>query len=125
QYLDFAERTERSLKLVGQPRAVVFHTKNGRQHCHVVRSRIDPDAGKAVHMDHDRYKLQAVTRDFARDHGLPLPPGMEKNGKASKEKQANLPEKQQQERSGITNEERRAAITAAWREHRKDPHAFV
>src|ERR1700680_2374734 len=45
QYLDLIARTERSLKLVGQPRAVVFHTKKGRQHCHVVWSRIMPDAG--------------------------------------------------------------------------------
>src|ERR1039458_4917666 len=43
QYLDFIARTERSLNLVGQPRAVVFHTKNGREHAHVVWSRIDVD----------------------------------------------------------------------------------
>jgi hypothetical protein len=65
QYLDFIARTERSLNLVGQPRAVVFHTKNGREHCHTVWSRIIPDAGKAVQMDHDRFKLQAVARKFA------------------------------------------------------------
>jgi hypothetical protein len=58
QYFDFVERTERSLKLVGQPRAIVFHTKNGRQHRHVVWSRIYPDDSKAVQIDHDRYKLQ-------------------------------------------------------------------
>lgn len=125
QYLDFIARTERSLNLVGQPRAVVFHTKNGRQHCHTVWSRINPDAGKAVHMDHDRFKLQAVAREFARDHGLPLPPGMEKGNGNRKDKQSNLQEKQQQERSGITKEERIKAITAVWREHGKDPHAFV
>src|SRR4051794_33932251 len=44
QYIDLMERTERSLKLVGQPRAVVFHEKcdkDGvpREHCHVVWSR--------------------------------------------------------------------------------------
>ncbi|MGA2607203.1 MAG: relaxase/mobilization nuclease domain-containing protein [Terriglobia bacterium] len=126
QYLDFIARTERSLKLVGQPRAVVFHTKNGRQHCHAIWSRIDPGAGKAVHMAHDRFKLQAVAREFARDHGLPLPPGMQKNGHNNqKDKQSNLQEKQQQERSGISREERIKAITAVWQEHNKDPHAFV
>src|ERR1700681_2463902 len=46
QYLELIDRTERSLKLVGQPRAVVFHEKRGddgvlREHCHVVWSRID------------------------------------------------------------------------------------
>jgi hypothetical protein len=124
QYLDLIARTERSLKLVGQPRAVVFHTKNGREHCHTVWSRIDPGAGKAVHMDHDRFKLQAVVREFARDHGLPLPPGMEKKG-SNKDKESNYQEKQQQERSGISKEERMAAITAVWQEHNKNPHTFV
>lgn len=126
QYLDFIARTERSLKLVGQPRAVVFHTKNGREHCHAIWSRIDPDAGKAVHMAHDRFKLQDVAREFARDHGLPLPPGMQKNGRNNqKDKQSNLQEKQQQERSGVSREEIIKAITAVWQEHNKDPHAFV
>jgi hypothetical protein len=124
QYLDFAARAERSLKLVGQPRAVVFHTKHGRLHCHAVWSRIMPDAGKAVQMDHDRFKLQDVAREFAHDHGLPLPPGMEKNG-STKQKQADHKEKQQQERSGTSKEEHKAAITAVWYEHNEDPHAFV
>jgi hypothetical protein len=124
QYLDFAARAERSLKLVGQPRAVVFHTKHGRLHCHAVWSRIMPDAGKAVQMDHDRFKLQDVAREFAHDHGLPLPPGMEKKG-SSKEKQSDHKEKQQQERSGISKEDVKAAITAVWYEHNEDPRAFV
>jgi hypothetical protein len=124
QHLDFIARTERSLKLVGQPRAVVFHTKKGREHCHVVWSRIMPDAGKAVHMDHDRFKLQAVVRKFARDHGLPLPPGMEKNGRSNKDKETNPSEKQQEDRSALPYEERIEAITALWQQH-KDPRAFV
>src|ERR1022692_1528859 len=53
QYLDLLERTERSLKLVGQPRAVVFHEKRDkdgvlREHCHAVWSRIDTDRMRAV-----------------------------------------------------------------------------
>ncbi len=34
--LDAIERSEKALKLNGQPRAVVFHEKNGRRHAHVV-----------------------------------------------------------------------------------------
>jgi hypothetical protein len=124
QHLDFIARTERSLKLVGQPRAVVFHTKKGREHCHVVWSRIMPDAGKAVHMDHDRFKLQAVVRAFARDHGLPLPPGMEKNGGGNKDKHTSPSEKQQEDRSALSYEERISAITALWKQH-KDARGFV
>lgn len=125
QYFEFIARVQKKLGLDQQPRIVVFHTKHGRLHGHAVWSRILPDAGKAVHIDHDRYKLQDVAREFAHDHGLPLPPGMEKKGSSDKQKQSDLKEKQQQERSGTSKEEHMAAITAVWYEHNEDPHAFV
>ena len=79
QYFDLIERVGDKLGLSAQPRAVVFHVHNdGREHCHVVWSRIDMshEKIKAVQISHDRFKLQAVAREFARDHGLTLPPGM-------------------------------------------------
>lgn len=127
QYLELLERTERSLKLVGQPRAVVFHEKRDkdgvlREHCHAVWSRIDTDKMKAVQMGHDRLKLRTVAQEFARDHGLELPDGMKPgNSKDSRRDrynrraaQENLGEKQQQERTGITKAERRADIASCW-----------
>lgn len=128
QYLDFIARTERSLNLVGQPRAVVFHTKNGREHAHVVWSRIDVDAGKAVHLAHTRLKLRSIAQEFAREHGLELPPRSRENGRKDRfndrAKASNLAEKQQEARSGISKEERMAAILRAWKEAR-DAHGFV
>ena len=128
QYLDFIARTERSLKLVGQPRAIVFHVKKGREHAHVVWSRIDAEAGKAVQIAHDRMKLRSVVQEFARDHGIPLPETMRENGRKErfddKKKRADLAEKQQQERSGLPKEERMAIVTQAWND-RKAPSAFV
>jgi len=127
QYLELLERTERSLKLVGQPRAVVFHEKRDkdgvlREHCHAVWSRIDTDKMRAVQMGHDRLKLRTVAQEFARDHGLELPDGMKPgNSKDSRRDrfnrraaQENLGEKQQQERTGITKAERRADIASCW-----------
>ena len=127
QYLELLERTERSLKLVGQPRAVVFHEKRDkdgvlREHCHAVWSRIDTDKMKAVQISHDRLKLRTVAQEFARDHGLELPDGMKPgNTKDSRRDrynkraaQENLGEKQQQERTGITKAERRADIANCW-----------
>jgi len=40
-FIDAIERVEHKLALDGQPRAIVFHEKQGRRHCHVVWSRID------------------------------------------------------------------------------------
>ena len=76
EYYDYLDRVETKLNLSGQPRAVVFHIKDGREHCHVVWSRIDAEQGKAVHQPFDRQKLMMVTRQFAREHGIRLPDGM-------------------------------------------------
>ena len=138
QYFDLIGRTERSLNLVGQPRAVVFHEKrdkNGvpREHGHVVWSRVDTNGEKikAIDISHDRLKLRTVTRQFCRDHGLELPAGM-KPGKSRESRrdifnaraQENHAEKQQQERTGISKADRVADIAACWRETR-DGAAFV
>jgi hypothetical protein len=120
QYLDFIGRTEQKLGLADQPRAVVFHSKYGREHCHVVWSRIDTDKMKAVQISHDHQKLRSIARQFARDHGLRLPPGMEQDHGterfAEHAKTVDLGEKQQEERTGVTKDELRREITGAWKE---------
>ena len=125
QYLELLERTERSLQLVGQPRAVVFHEKRDkdgvlREHCHAVWSRIDTEKMKAVQIAHDRLKLRTVAREFARDHGLELPDGLKKDGRRDRfndrAKQENLGERQQKERTGISKEQRMADIATCWKE---------
>ena len=47
---DTIYRIEERLGLSGQPRAIVFHEKEGRRHCHAVWSRIDVEEMKAVHI---------------------------------------------------------------------------
>ena len=127
-YDDFIRRTEDKLGLSGQPRAVVFHVKHGREHCHVVWSRIDTEKMKAVQLSHDRQKLRAVAQEYARDHNLTLPPGMQNNrGKdrfPDHAKVENLAEKQQEERTGTSKKQRMEQITKAWREN-TDGHSFV
>jgi hypothetical protein len=128
QYMDFIARTEKKLGLAAQPRAVVFHVKKGREHCHVVWSRIDLEKMRAVPLGHDHQKLRSVVQEFARDHGLELPDGMKKDkGKdryEDRQKDSNLREKQQEERTGETKQERMAAITEAWRQS-DNAQAFV
>lgn len=127
-YDDFIRRTEERLGLSGQPRAVVFHVKHGREHCHVVWSRIDTEKMKAVQLSHDRQKLRAVAQEYARDHNLTLPPGMQNNrGKdrfPDHAKTENLAEKQQEERTGTSKKQRMEQITKAWRES-SDARSFV
>jgi hypothetical protein len=127
QYFDLIERTERSLNLIGQPRAIVFHEKRDehgalREHCHVVwsRTQITEDKIKAVDVKNDRLKLRAVAQEFCLDYGLKLPDGMKprksRTRNAFNHAQENLPERQQKERTGITKAERMADIAICWNE---------
>jgi hypothetical protein len=117
EYSDYIDRVEGKLGLFGQPRAVIFHIKDGREHCHVVWSRIDAEQGKAVHQPFDRQKLMMVTRQFAREHGIRLPDGMTPDAgrERGKKKGLSLYEKHQQDATGLTKEERMRQVTEAWR----------
>lgn len=70
------EAVEQKLGLTGQPRAVVFHEKEGRRHAHVVWSRIDTDRMKAINLPHFKLKLRDVSRELYLDHGWKMPRGL-------------------------------------------------
>lgn len=117
QYAHAIDKIESKLGLEDQARAVVFHVKNGREHCHVVWSRIDSETMKARSNAFDRQKLREVSRELCRDFGHELPKhlaedrGVDRFNEAS---QPTLAEQAQQSRSGITPEERREAVTKAY-----------
>ncbi|MES9970294.1 MAG: relaxase/mobilization nuclease domain-containing protein [Candidatus Thiodiazotropha sp.] len=123
QYFDYINRVESKLGLSGQPRAVIFHSKYGREHCHVVWSRIDADNEKAVQLAFDREKLMMVTREFACDHGLELPDGYSRD-RDGKTKQLSLYEMHQERSTGFSKEDRMEQVTDAWRAS-DSPKAFV
>jgi len=80
-------RVEADLGLNGQPRAVVFHEKEGangmvRRHAHAVWSRIDIDEMKAKQLSYSHMKLQNVARDLFIEHGWKMPDGLSKSGDA-------------------------------------------
>lgn len=77
---DAVARAEKSLGLTDQPRAIVFHEKEGadgqiRRHAHAVWCRIDVENMKAVQLSFTQRKLQDVARDLYRDHGWHMPRG--------------------------------------------------
>ena len=69
------ECVEKKLGLTGQPRAIVFHEKEGRRHCHTVWSRIDTDAMKAIPLSFTKRKLMDISRDLYLKHGWTMPKG--------------------------------------------------
>lgn len=73
---DAIERIEEKLGLSGQPRAIVFHDKEGRRHCHVVWSRIDAQELKAVPLPFTKLRLQEMARELFLEHGWKMPRGL-------------------------------------------------
>jgi hypothetical protein len=69
-------RAEERLGLTGQPRAIVFHEKEGRRHAHAVWSRINAEEMKAVHLPHTKRKLTALTRDIFIERQWHMPRGL-------------------------------------------------
>jgi hypothetical protein len=131
-YFDYIERTEQRLGLTGQPRVIVRHVKPNeqgipREHYHAIWSRIDAEHHRAIHMFRDHETLMMVTREFARDHGLRLPEGYDKQKvveRKRREYQMTWHDKWQEDRGGLPLEARKAEITAAW-ERRDTARSFV
>lgn len=71
------EKADQKLGLEGQPRAIVFHEKDGRRHAHVVWSRIDTDEMKAINLPHFKLKLRDLSRELYLEHGWELPKGLQ------------------------------------------------
>lgn len=107
------EQVEDRLGLTGQPRAIVFHEKEGRRHAHAVWSRIKADEMKAVHMSKDREKLMEVSRDLFREHGWRMPRGMMESEERDP-RNFSLEEWQQAKRAKADPREIKAAIKDCW-----------
>lgn len=67
---------EEKMGLEGQPRAIVFHEKEGRRHCHAVWSRIDIDEMKAINLPYFKMKLQDISRQLYFQYGWKMPRGL-------------------------------------------------
>ena len=67
---------ETKVGLAGQPRAIVFHEKEGRRHAHCVWSRIDSERMRAINLPHFKVKLRDVSRRLYIEHGWRMPAGL-------------------------------------------------
>lgn len=76
------DQAESQLGLDGQPRAIVFHEKEGRRHAHAVWSRIDVESMKARQLSFHKNKLQDVARELYREHGWKMPEGFADRSKS-------------------------------------------
>ena len=74
---DVIARVEKKMGLAGQPRAIVFHEKQGRRHAHCVWSRIDAVKMRAINLPHFKLKLTELSRQIYREQGWEVPRGFE------------------------------------------------
>lgn len=111
--VDAIEKAEKVLKLSGQPRAIVFHEKNGRRHAHAVWSLIDAAAMKAVRVRGDRMALQPLTRELFIHHGWKVPDGL-LDRENRDPRSFTLKEYHQARKHGRDPRTPRSAIQTAW-----------
>ncbi len=104
---------EDHLGLTGQPRAIVFHEKEGRRHAHCVWSRIDAQTMTAKQMSFFKSKLMSVSRDLYLEHGWQMPRGIA-NGLERDPLNFTLAEWQQAKRAGTDPRWLRQAVQDCW-----------
>jgi hypothetical protein len=117
QRAEAVEILEAKLGFVGFSRVVVMHEKHGREHIHVVWSRIDLKTMKAVPDSHNYRKHEEVARDLERRFGHARVQGAhhERDGVARPERTPSRSELRQEERTGIKGKDVRAEVTAAFK----------
>ena len=110
------DRLEAELGLTGQPRVVVVHVKDGRDHCHIVWSRIDIERMTTISDSHNYRKHELVARELEREFGHERVQGVhiERDGKPRPERTPSHAEMLQSERTGLSPQEIKDRVTDIW-----------
>ena len=111
------DRLEAELGLTGQPRVVVLHQKEGREHCHIVWSRIDLERMRCISDSHNYRKHELVARSLEREFGHQRVQGahIEREGKERPQRTPSHSEMLQADRTGISAKEVKEHVTDLWR----------
>src|SRR5579862_4238341 len=111
------DRLEAALGLTGQARVVVVHEKEGREHCHIVWSRIDLDRMAAISDSHNYRRHELVARALEREFGHERVQGAhaERDGKERPERTPSHAEMLQADRTGLSPKQVKEQITELWR----------
>jgi len=122
QRAEAIDALEKKMGLEGHARVVVLHEKYGREHIHVVWSRIDLKTMRAVPDSHNYRKHEEVARDLERrfDHERVQGAHAERNGpdgtrKPRPDRTPSRAELRQEERTGITGKQVKREVTEAFR----------
>jgi hypothetical protein len=107
-------RVEEKLGLKGQPRAVVFHEKDGRRHVHCVWSGINAETMTARELPFFKRKLMEVSRAIYLENGWKMPRGHE-NAAERNPTNFTLAEWQQAKRKGMDPRWIKSTLQECWK----------
>jgi len=110
---DAIARIEERTGLSGQPRAVVFHEKEGRRHAHAVWSRIDADTLTARHLAFYKMKLRELSREIYIEQGWKMPRGLA-NSREADPRNFMLAEWHQAKRAGADARDIKSMLQECW-----------
>jgi hypothetical protein len=110
------DRLERELGFTGQPRVVVVHEKQGREHTHIVWSRTDFEHERAIPIDHNFRKHELVARELEREFGHARVQGahIEREGRARPKRTPRHYELHQAARTGLRPHDVKKQVTEIW-----------
>lgn len=116
QWRRAVDRLEQELDLTGQPRVIVEHQKEGREHVHIVWARTDLEHMRAIRCDHNYRKHETVARELEQEFGHERVQGAhaERDGVERPERTPSHAEMQQAERTGLTPREAKEQLTELW-----------
>lgn len=124
QQIEAVDALEEKLGLAGFARAAAVHEKLGREHLHIVWTRIDLETMKAVPMSHNFRKHEEVARDLEKRFDHPRVQGAlhDRDGERP-DYSPSRNEIRQEERTGVRLKDVRKDVTALFRSS-DGPEAF-
>jgi hypothetical protein len=110
------DRLEKELGLTGQPRLVVAHVKEGREHVHIAWSRFDCERMRVLSDSHNYRKHEKVARSLEREFGHEAVQGVhvEREGKDRPLRTPSHKQMQQAERTKLPVAEVKAHVSQLW-----------
>ncbi len=111
QWRHAIDTLEKNLGFEGHQRVVVEHVKEGRQHFHIIWSRIDPETMRVRDIGGDRYTMRRTANDLEREFDL-------SHTKAVREyndpRPRTLQDKERAKRTGIDHDAMKKQLTEIW-----------
>jgi len=117
QRLEAVKALEKEIGLENHARAIVLHEKKGREHIHIVWTRIDLENMRAVHLSNNYRKHEQVARDLERRFGHDRVQGAhaEREGVPRPDRSPTRAELRQEERTGIKGKDVKGEVTEIYR----------